>query len=291
MIISENMKQYMRDIAEFPLLTPEQEIQLANRISSGDESALDEMVRANLRLVVTIALELGNRGMSIDELVSEGNLGLIQAAKKFDPSKGAKFSTYASWWIKQAMRRALTEKDKVIRIPTSSLRKIRKINRLRNQMAEELGRDPTNDEIATQSEFSENVVGRLKHAELHTVSLQAPIMEGEEDTMINLIPDEKMQSPDDQIMVDDMVDQINNALPVLNEREQNIIICRYGLDGKGIRTLEAISTELGLTRERVRQIQKRALQKMRRSLVEAEERGRKRLQMETREKEMTVNFR
>jgi RNA polymerase primary sigma factor len=282
------MKQYMRDISEFPLLTPQEEIELADKIHVGDEEALNKMVRSNLRLVVTIAMELCNRGMSLDELVSEGNLGLIQAAQKFDPNKGAKFSTYASWWIKQAMRRALIENDKVIRIPTSSLRKIRKIKRLHHEMAEKLGREPTNVEIARNSEFSENVVGRLKGAELHTVSLQSPISNGEDDMMINLIPDNKTESPERQIIVEDMVAQIRRALPFLNEREQEIITCRFGLDGGQVQTLENISEKLGLTRERVRQIQNRALQKMRRAIIDAEEDGRRRITDEKRRRELTA---
>lgn len=288
MIISDNMKQYMRDISEFALLTPQEEIDLAGLIHSGDEEALNKMVRSNLRLVVTIAMELCNRGMSLDELVSEGNLGLIQAAQKFDPNKGAKFSTYASWWIKQAMRRALIENDKVIRIPTSSLRKIRKIKRLHNEMAEELGRDPTNVEIARNSEFSENVVGRLKEAELHTISLQTPISNGEDDMMINLIADEQTESPEKKVIVDDMVNQIKSALPVLNEREQDIIISRFGLDGGKVHTLETISEKLNLTRERVRQIQNRALQKMRRAITEAEEEGQRRILDEKRRREFAA---
>ncbi len=273
MMITESVKSYMRDISEYPLLQPDEEVDLADQIHQGDRWALNQMIRSNLRLVVTIALELSNRGIPIEELISEGNVGLIQAAKKFDPTKGAKFSTYASWWIKQAMRRAITESGKVIRIPTSSFRKIRKIQRVGRELKEKLGREPTAAEIAGNSEFSVGVVTRLRDAELKTVSLQAPISEGESDTIINLIPNENTPSPDRDLVFRDLSDQMYGALPQLKGREQLIIKYRFGLDGRGIRTLEEISKELGLTRERVRQIQKRALEKLRKIMMEGEVEG------------------
>jgi RNA polymerase primary sigma factor len=263
MIISDNMKQYMRNISEYPLLNPAEEVDLAAAIHGGDDYAVSRLVRANLRLVVAIALGLSSQTVSIEELVSEGNVGLIHAARKFDPKKGAKFSTYAAWWIRQAMRRALTEMDKVIRIPTSSLRKIRRIKRQRLMLTESLGREPSNEEIARNTELSEKVVGRLKGAEVETISLQQPIADGEAETIMNLVPDQSAPAPDLELVTRDLVGHLRRLLPRLSERERRILMLRFGLDGRPERTLEEISADLRLTRERVRQIQKRALYRMR----------------------------
>ncbi|MCJ8329340.1 MAG: RNA polymerase sigma factor RpoD/SigA [Lentisphaeria bacterium] len=273
MAVPDALKQYMHGIKEYPLITPEEEIFLADEIKAGDERALEKLISANLRLVVAIAQEFSNRGLGMEELVSEGNIGLIHAAKKFDPSKGAKFSTYAAWWIKQFMRRAISESDKVIRIPTSSLRKIRKIRKVKSEMEEKLGREPTDEEIARNSDYSENVVGKLKQAEMHMVSLQAPIVDGERDEVINLIPDESAVLPDKVLMQSDLAKHVlGRMLPTLNEREQHIINLRFGLAGNNTHTLEEISSQMGLTRERIRQLQKRALEKMR-SVLDAEDAG------------------
>jgi RNA polymerase primary sigma factor len=270
MIISDSMRQYMRSISEYPLLNPDEEVDLAAAIHRGDDHAVSQLVRANLRLVVAIALELSSQTVSIEDLVSEGNVGLIHAARKFDPRKGAKFSTYAAWWIRQAMRRALTESDKVIRIPTSSLRKIRRIKRQRQLLTDALGRDPSNREIARQTELSERVVSRLKGAEVETISLQQPLAEGEGDTIMNLIPDPRTQAPDLELVARDLVGNLRRLLPRLSTREQRILMLRFGLDGRTERTLEDISAELRLTRERVRQIQKRALLRLR-LMIQAED--------------------
>jgi len=257
------MKFYMRDIGDIPLVNLEEEAELAKMIKKGDKAALDQLVRANLRLVVKIAHDFKGFGLPLQDLISEGNIGLMRAAEKFDPAKGAKFSSYAAWWIKQNMRRGLAEKSRTIRVPIASASKIKKIKLTLGHLIEELGREPTNAEIANRVDFSERVVKRLKRSDLKTVSLQDPIMRGEEGELNHLIPDETNATPDQVLDDSESVNRINSLLQELDNRERSILLMRFGLDGGLPRTLEEISKKIGRTRERVRQIQKRALTKLR----------------------------
>lgn len=257
------MKFYMRDIAQIPLVDQEEEVRLARRIHDGDVEAREKLIRANLRLVVKIAHDFRGMGLPLQDLVSEGNIGLMRAAEKFDPDKGAKFSSYAAWWIKQAMRRALSEKSRTIRVPIASGAKISKIRYARIRLTETLGRDPTDEEIAAQVDCSERVVNRLKQSDTRTVSLHDPIMRGEEGEIANLIPDENAESPF-AIMDDrEAVMRLRILMKDLDPRERTILLLRFGLDGGQPQTLEQISQQIGRTRERVRQIQQRALDKLR----------------------------
>jgi RNA polymerase primary sigma factor len=265
------MKCYMDDIGHIPLVTREEECILAKLIQSGDMEAREKLIRANLRLVVKIAHDFKGIGLPLQDLVSEGNIGLMRAAEKFDPEKGAKFSSYAAWWIKQAMRRALSEKSKTIRVPIASVGKINKIRSMRSQLTETLGRDPTDREIADRLDFSERVVSRLRRCDLKTVSLHDPIMRGEDGELKNLIPDDNAPTPFHILDDNESIQRLNLLLQNLDKRERTILLMRYGLDGSPPKTLEQISRKIGRTRERVRQIQKRALNKLRLQIAQDNE--------------------
>jgi RNA polymerase primary sigma factor len=257
------MKSYMRDISIYPLITVQEEVELGIRIRNGDAEARDKLIRSNLRLVVKIAHDFRGMGLPLPDLISEGNIGLMRAAEKFDPDKGAKFSSYASWWIKQAMRRAIFEKSKIIRVPVASANKIRKIRRAKVQLARTLGREPTVTEIAEELSFSEGVVRRLGRIDMRTVSLEDPLFQGESGELKNLIPDDRLPPPDHILGDTETITRLTALLGTLSERERTILMLRYGLDGRPPRTLDEVSRRIGRTRERVRQIQKRALRKLR----------------------------
>ena len=261
------MRDYMQQISEIPRITVEEEVVLAERIKSGDEGALEELISANLRLVVKIAHDFKNLGMTIQDLVAEGNLGLIRAAEKFDPAKGAKFSSYAAWWIKQAMRRALSEKCKTIRVPVASVGKIIKIRNKRIELEQQLGYEPSDRELSHYINISEKVIRRLKGADMRTLSLQDPILNGEEGEISQLIPDDNSPNPFQELAQFETGKHLTRLLTDLDPREQKILRMRFGLDGKPPMTLEEISHHLGRTRERVRQIQKRALGKLKKKMT------------------------
>lgn len=260
---SDTMKSYMQDIAHIPLVSKAEEVELAAAIKGGDEVAKEKLIRANLRLVVKIAHDFKGMGLPLQDLVSEGNIGLMRAAEKFDPAKGAKFSSYSAWWIKQAMRRALSEKSKTIRVPVASVGKINKIRSLNLRMTEQLGREPSDAELAAKLDFSERVIHRLKRVDLRTVSLQDPILRGEGGEIGHLVPDEAALSPYHLTDGGEAVARLNLLLRNLDVRERAILLMRFGLDGSKPKTLDQISRKIGRTRERVRQIQKRALMKLR----------------------------
>jgi len=264
----DGVRYYIRDICRIPLINAEEEEELARLIRGGDENAKYKLIIANLRLVVKIAHEFKGYGLPLQDLISEGNIGLIRAAEKFDPRKGAKFSSYAAWWIKQAMRRALFEKSRPIRIPVTSAGKINKIKSIRSRLLDQLGRDPTDKEIAGLSDFSVRVVARLKRTELKAVSLQDPICHDKDGWLRDIIPDTRSQTPDQILRDTDAVQRLRRLLKMLDKRERMILLMRYGLDGRPPETLEEISKKIGRTRERVRQIQKKALAKLRQLMAE-----------------------
>ena len=257
---------YMRNIVDFELLSPDEEIQLAEAIHSGDQKAHDEakakIVRANLRLVVKIANEFMNRGLSKHDLISEGNIGLMTASEKFDPSKGAKFSTYSTWWIKQAMRRAIAEQSRTIRIPVQSVGKINKIKRAQRDLKAETGKTPTDEEIAEHLNLSPRTVRELRHASLNTSSLNEPIVDGETGEMQDFISDRPELSPDNVLGDIESLKHLYVLVERLSPREQQVLRMRFGLDGNPVMTLEDVGTAVGCTRERVRQIQNKAIKKL-----------------------------
>ena len=262
-ILDSSIKFYMQDIGNIPLVTRQEEVELAASIKEGCEKARYKLTIANLRLVVKIAHDFRGSGFPFQDLISEGNIGLMRAVEKFNPEKGAKFSSYAVWWIKQAMRRALHEKGKPIRIPIASAGKINKIKTIRMKLSETLGRDPTDKEISDHSEYSVRVVARLKMVDLQTVSLHEPVVAGQDARMKDILCDERAFSPFELAGEKEFFAWVNALLTLLNKRERKIISMRYGFDGNPPQTLEDVSKSIGRTRERVRQIQNRALCKLR----------------------------
>lgn len=261
------MKAYMQEINEVPLITREEEVELAAQIKLGDLEAKNKLIQANLRLVVKIAHDFKGLGLPLLDLISEGNIGLVRAAEKFDPAKGAKFSSYSAWWIKQAMRRALSQKSRTIRIPVASASRVNKIRTAKIELAEQLGRLPTDGEIADHLDLTRRTVAGLKMADLRTFSLQDQIQRGEDGSFADIIPDNNAVSPDHMLSETESLERMRSLLHLLDEREQTILKYRFGLEGYPRKTLEEVSEEIGRTRERVRQIQIQALRKLR-ALIE-----------------------
>src|SRR3984957_6515043 len=264
------IKIYLREIGQIPLLTPAQEIELAAKIKKGDKEARALMIRANLRLVVKIAHDYANLGLPLLDLISEGNIGLMKAVERFDPAKGGKLSTYAAWWIKQSIKRALANQSKTIRLPVHLVDKISKMNRVASQMSEELGREPTNDELAEEVGLSPRTVSQLKTASIRPSSLNAPLSDNDSTEFGEMVGDEDAPTPFEFLRDKNLRDELADILEVLDGRERLIISQRYGLDGIRPRTLEEVGEKLGVTRERIRQIQNIALMKMRRALSRKE---------------------
>jgi len=256
------MKAYMQDVGHIPLVTRDEEVELAGRIAEGNEQARTRLIRSNLRLVVKIAHDFKGLGLPLVDLISEGNIGLMRAVEKFDPNKGAKFSSYAAWWIKQSMRRALANQSRTIRIPVQSAGKINKIKRVRSRLFEKLRREPTDREIAGELDFSERTVSALRRSDVSSFSLNESIKDGERGEFEDIIPDEDITTPDEQILQSESFEHLQELLQTLDERERLVLEKRFGLDGERPKTLQELSKHVGRTRERIRQIQYQALSKL-----------------------------
>ena len=265
------IKIYLREIGKTDLLTPEQEVELAERIKKGDPEARSHMIRANLRLVVKIAQDYANYGLPLLDLISEGNIGLMKAVERFDPNKGGKLSTYAAWWIKQSIKRALANQSKTIRLPVHMVDKISKMRRVAMAMSEELGREPTDDELSEEIGIDRAKLSQLKVASMRPASLDAPISEDDSTEFGEIVGDETAQTPFEMLSHKNMHGQLDGLLTVLDERERKIIDARFGLNGQKARTLEEVGQEFGVTRERIRQLQNIALRKLRRALQKKED--------------------
>ena len=261
---------YLREIARFPLLTVEDEVKLARKIKRGDQEARSLMVRSNLRLVVKIARDYSNYGLPLLDLISEGNIGLMKAVERFDPKKGGKLSTYAAWWIKQSIKRALANQSKTIRLPVHLVDKISKMRRVSNQMTEELGREPTDDELAEEIGLASCKVSALKTASIRPTSLDQPIGDDDSTAFGDLVGDIEAQDPFEMLRDKDLRDEVGDLLEVLDDRERRIINSRFGLDGKKPKTLEEVGEKFHVTRERIRQLQNIALSKLRKALGKKE---------------------
>jgi RNA polymerase primary sigma factor len=262
---------YLREIGREKLLTPEEEIRLAGRIKRGDKAARERMITANLRLVVKLATDYANLGLPLLDLVSEGNIGLMKAVERFDPQKGGKLSTYAAWWIKQSIKRALANQGRTIRVPVHQIEKIAKVRRLIERLTAELGREPTDEELADEVGLSGPQVSALKSSGIQPTSLDAPVGKDDGETLFgDMLSDEAAEDPLEYLEGKDARAMLGGVLKVLTARERDIIKLRYGLGGGRERTLEEIGTKLGITRERIRQIQMVALKKMRREMARKE---------------------
>jgi RNA polymerase primary sigma factor len=265
-----HIRIYLREIGRTPLLTPQEEIDLAARIKKGDREAETLMIKANLRLVVKIARDYANLGLPSLDLISEGNIGLMKAVERFDPAMGGKLSTYAAWWIKQAIKRALASQSKTIRLPVHLVYKISKIRRASLQMSDELGREPSDDELAQEIGISRSKVSQLKTVSIRPASLDAPISHDDSTELGETVGDEGAQTPFELLRDKDLRDEVSDLFEVLDDRERKIIFQRFGLDGGKPKTLEEVGKKFGVTRERIRQVQNIALAKLRRALSKKE---------------------
>ena len=260
------LNRYLLEIGRMPLLSPGQEIEVARRIQNGDAAARERMINANLRLVVTIARDYINFGLPLVDLISEGNIGLMKAVDRFDPEKGVKLSTYAIWWIKQAIKNALGNQSKTIRLPAKTIEKITRMRRVSTQMGIELGREPTEDELSEELGIATEKVAGLRSVGLRPESLNAPVGVDELTELGENIPDEQAQTPFESLRERDFSEQIDQVLNSLNKREAMIIAERFGLNGATAKPLEQVANTIGVTRERVRQLEITALGKLRRAL-------------------------
>lgn len=261
--VDDPVKMYLKDIGQVELLTPEQEVELAKRILTGDERAKKELCERNLKLVVSIAKRYLNRNMQFLDLIQEGNLGLIKAVDKFDYTKGFRFSTYATWWIRQSITRAIADQARTIRVPVHMVETINKLSRVSKQLMQELGRDPNNAEIAERMGISEAKVNEIIRISQDPLSLESPVGEEDESKIGDFLEDESMKSPTENATQDILRLQLLQVIETLTPREQKVIRLRYGLDDNHPRTLEEVGKEFNVTRERIRQIEAKALRKLR----------------------------
>ena len=264
----DSVRLYLREIGKIPLLTPEEEAALAKRIVKGDKKAKDKMVESNMRLVVSIAKRYGGRGLDFLDLIQEGNTGLLRAVEKFDPSKGFKFSTYATWWVRQAITRAIADQARTIRIPVHMVETINKVLRTTRKLTAELNREPTNEEIAKALDMEPEKVDYVMRIKQDIASLDASIgREGDDEDSVlgDFVEDEERDSPEDSAANQILKEQLSEIIATLTDREQKIIRLRFGIGGGRPHTLEEVGAEFDVTRERIRQIEAKALSKLRKN--------------------------
>ncbi len=261
--IDDPVRMYLKEIGRVPLLTPEEEVDLAKRMEEEDEEAKRKLAEANLRLVVSIAKRYVGRGMLFLDLIQEGNLGLIKAVEKFDYRKGYKFSTYATWWIRQAITRAIADQARTIRIPVHMVETINKLIRVQRQLLQELGREPSPEEIAREMNISEDKVREIQKIAQEPVSLETPIGEEEDSHLGDFIEDHDARAPAEEASFTLLREQLDEVLKTLTDREQRVLRLRFGLDDGRARTLEEVGQKFGVTRERIRQIEAKTLRKLR----------------------------
>ena len=265
------LQLYLAEIGKTPLLTLDQELQLAARIRKGEEAARQHMIKANLRLVVKIALDYRDFGLPLLDLISEGNIGLIKAVDRYDPSKGGKLSTYASWWIKQSMQRALANQSKTIRLPVHTVAKISQIRRTTRALAEKFGREPTDEELAAEIQMPLGKLAHLRSVSVHPASLDAPLSDAEDSASLgDVVRDDSAASPSDQLREKNVASDLGEAVRSLGEREAEIIRLRFGLEGREEATLEEVGRRFNVTRERIRQLEQLSLKQMRRLMEKRE---------------------
>ena len=266
------LDKYLNDIGKIPMLTPEEEVKLAQRIREGDQDALDEMTRANLRFVVSVAKQYQNQGLSLSDLINEGNVGLIKAAKRFDETKGFKFISYAVWWIRQSILQAIVENSRIVRMPLNKVGSYNKVNEAYISFVQEFEREPSDEELADLLGMSEKEVQTMLRSGSRHVSLDAPLAGAEEGdaTMLDVMVPTDADEPDLELMAESLRDEVAQGLNILSPREMEVIASYYGLNGYKPLTLEEIAELYGLTRERVRQIEVRAFEKLQKAMMSLE---------------------
>lgn len=262
-VVDNSIKIYMREMGQFSMLSADEEVELANRIAKGDQPAKNELVEANLRLVVSLARHYQGCGLSYQDLIQEGNIGLIKAAEKFDVSKGFRFSTYASWWIKQALSRAIADQSRTIRIPVHMTENINKFKKTERELLSQLNREPKIKEIADAMGISEKQAKEIQSYIVEPTSLDIQVGDDDDTTIGSFIEDTHFVNPESAYIKESNGDVVNAVLDTLSDREANILRLRFGIGGKKAMTLEEVGKEYGLTRERIRQIEAKALRKLR----------------------------
>jgi RNA polymerase primary sigma factor len=265
------IKAYLREIGRTPLLTPQQEIELTRKIQNGDRKARELMISSNLRLVVTVARNYVDYGLPLLDLISEGNIGLMKAVERFDLSKRAKLSTYAVWWIRQSIKRAISNQSKIVRLPVHLGDKMSKLRRVALRMSEELGREPTDDELSVEIGIASEKVSDLRSAGIRPASLDAPIGDDDLTEFGESVADEEARTPFELLREKDLHNKVDGLLDELDAREKKIISQRFGFGGGERKTLQEVGNKLGVSRERIRQLENIALAKLRRSLSQKEE--------------------
>ena len=259
---SDSLDKYLQEIGHEELISVEEEVELAQRIKKGDRKALEKLTKANLRFVVSVAKQYQNQGLSLPDLINEGNLGLIKAAEKFDETRGFKFISYAVWWIRQSILQAIAEQSRIVRLPLNQVGSVNKINRVLNKFEQEHERRPSIDEIADNVDLPQEKIEEAMKVNSHHVSVDAPFADGEDNSLLDVLPNNDSPMADRKLVLESLREEINRALQTLNERERNIIEAFFGINQPEM-TLEEIGDKYGLTRERVRQIKEKAIRRLR----------------------------
>ena len=259
---SESLEKYLQEIGKEDMISIEEEVELAQRIRKGDRKALERLTRANLRFVVSVAKQYQNQGLSLSDLINEGNLGLIKAAEKFDETRGCKFISYAVWWIRQSILQAIAEQSRIVRLPLNQVGSVNKINRMLSKFEQENERRPSIEEISQEINLPEDKVDEAMSANTRHVSVDAPFSDGDEGSLLDILINESSPMADRQLVFESLQAEIKQALRILNERERNVVEAFFGIDGPEL-TLEEIGDKYGLTRERVRQIKEKAIRRLR----------------------------
>jgi RNA polymerase primary sigma factor len=260
---SQSLDKYLQEIGKVDLLTPDEEVDLAKRIRSGDPLALEKLTKANLRFVVSVAKQYQNQGLTLGDLINEGNLGLIKAAQRFDETRGFKFISYAVWWIRQSILQALAEQSRIVRLPLNRVGSLNKISKTFSELEQKYEREPSPDELADVLEVTTNeVVDTMKISGRH-VSMDAPFVQGEENSLLDVLENDSEETPDSSLMNDSLRREVQRALSTLTQREADVITLYFGLNGEHAMTLEEIGERFSLTRERVRQIKEKAIRRLR----------------------------
>ncbi len=260
---SQSLDKYLQEIGKVDLLTPDEEVELAKRIKEGDQIALEKLTKANLRFVVSVAKQYQNQGLSLGDLINEGNLGLIKAAQRFDETRGFKFISYAVWWIRQSILQALAEQSRIVRLPLNRVGSLNKISKTFSELEQKFEREPSPEELADVLEVTTaEVVDTMKISGRH-VSMDAPFVQGEENSLLDVLENDSEQTPDSGLMTDSLRREVQRALSTLTQRESDVITLYFGLNGEQALTLEEIGEKFNLTRERVRQIKEKAIRRLR----------------------------